>query len=95
MIRTLYYSQAGEVRTDVQPQEFGALLQDASGLLWVDLEAEPAEVCDPILWKRLAFTRWPWTTPFRNRTCPRWTTGDRTSTSCCTPSSVNQAATNG
>ena len=55
MIRILYYSQTGELRTDVQPQELGGLLQGGSGLLWVDLAAEPVATCEPILLETFGF----------------------------------------
>jgi len=49
MIRTLYRTPGGRVRSDVRPEEFAALLQEAGGLLWVDLAGEPKDVCEPIL----------------------------------------------
>ncbi len=49
MIRSLFYAQDGQARTDVAVEEFGALLKDPGGLLWVDMAVEPPEVCEPIL----------------------------------------------
>ncbi len=49
MIRSLFRAQDGQVRTDVAAEEFGPLLRDPDGLLWVDMAAEPPEVCEPIL----------------------------------------------
>ena len=49
MIRTLYRTPGGRVRSDVRPDELSALLQEAGGLLWVDLVGEPNEACEPIL----------------------------------------------
>lgn len=49
MMRILYFSGTGELHTDVTPEALPGLLQDESGLLWVDLREEPAEVCMPIL----------------------------------------------
>jgi magnesium transporter len=49
MIRSLYYTRDGRVRADLAPEAFPAALQDAQGLLWIDMSCEPAEVCEPIL----------------------------------------------
>ena len=49
MIRSLYYSQDGSLRTDLSPDELAVALQDTRGLLWVDLAAELPEACLPIL----------------------------------------------
>ena len=49
MIRAIYRPQTGPVRTDLDPHEFRAALQDSPGLLWVDFVEEPPEVCEPIL----------------------------------------------
>jgi magnesium transporter len=49
VIRSLYCTQDGEIRTGLEPSEFAAALQDPHGLLWVDLIAEPVAVCEPIL----------------------------------------------
>ncbi|HEY4688421.1 MAG TPA: magnesium/cobalt transporter CorA [Anaerolineae bacterium] len=49
MIRALYRTSAGDIRTDVKPEDLGAALQDKDGLLWVDFESTPTEVDEPIL----------------------------------------------
>lgn len=55
MIRSVYCTQDGLVRTDLKPDEFDAARQDAHGLLWVDLVGEPPEVCEPILSQMFGF----------------------------------------
>jgi magnesium transporter len=55
MIRSLYRSQDGLVRTDLQPGGFDAARQDPQGLLWVDLGGEPPEMCEPILQQTFGF----------------------------------------
>jgi magnesium transporter len=55
MIRSLYRTQDGNFRTDLKPDEIGAALQDAHGLLWLDLASEPPEVCEPILRETFGF----------------------------------------
>jgi Mg2+ and Co2+ transporter CorA len=49
MIRTLYRRHDGQIDTDIRPEQFTGALQDAGGLLWVDLADEPPEVCESIL----------------------------------------------
>jgi magnesium transporter len=49
MIRALYRTQAGHIRTDLRQEEFTAALEDDSGLIWVDLVDESPDVCEPIL----------------------------------------------
>jgi magnesium transporter len=49
MIRTLYRPSAGGIRLDLSPDALEAARDDAGGLLWVDLEAEPKEACEPVL----------------------------------------------
>ena len=49
MIRTLYFTGAGEVRNDIPQETLTTALQDEKGLVWIDLQKEPAEVCTPIL----------------------------------------------
>jgi len=49
MIRSIYRTHAGQIRTDLRPDEFTSALQDTDGLLWVDLVCEPRDVCAPIL----------------------------------------------
>jgi len=55
MIRSLYRAQDGQMNTDLRPDAYGTALQDPNGLLWVDLDNEPAEVCEPILSKTFGF----------------------------------------
>ena len=55
MIRSLYRTQDGQIRTDLTVDEFAAALQDADGLLWVDLSCESAETCEPILRQTFGF----------------------------------------
>ena len=55
MIRSLYYAQDGTVQTDLDPAEYSAVLVDGEGLLWVDLQDEPNEVCEPILREAFGF----------------------------------------
>jgi magnesium transporter len=49
MIRSIFYTPGRELRTDVSPEEFPALIQDREGLLWVDFSGEAPEVAEPIL----------------------------------------------
>jgi magnesium transporter len=49
MIRSLYCTSDGQVRTNLAADEFDAARQDPHGLLWVDLFGEPPEACEPIL----------------------------------------------
>jgi len=55
MIRSLYCTSDGQVRTDLPPDEFDAARQDPHGLLWVDLSGEPPEACEPILLDTFGF----------------------------------------
>jgi len=49
MIRSIYRTHSGQIRTDLRPDEFTRALQDTQGLLWVDLVGEPRDVCAPVL----------------------------------------------
>jgi magnesium transporter len=49
MIRSIYRTGDGQRHMDVDPGEYAAALKDNEGLLWVDLESEPPEVCEPLL----------------------------------------------
>jgi magnesium transporter len=49
MIQLLYRTGAGEIQTDLTPASIPTALQDAEGLLWVDISDEPQESCEPIL----------------------------------------------
>jgi magnesium transporter len=55
MIRSLYRTKDGGLRTDLRPEEFPAALGDADGLLWVALQGESPEVCEPILRQTFGF----------------------------------------
>ena len=55
MIRSLYRSSDGQLRTDLGPHEFERALQRTGSLLWLDLEDEPADICEPILRDIFAF----------------------------------------
>jgi magnesium transporter len=49
MIRSLYFTQDGALETNLDPQDFPRVLQDKTGLLWVDFEATPPAEDEPIL----------------------------------------------
>jgi magnesium transporter len=49
MIRSLYRTPDGKLRTDLQPDEFAVALTDSRGLLWVDFSGTPPEEDAPIL----------------------------------------------
>jgi magnesium transporter len=54
MIRSLYRTRAGKIRTDLTPAEFAAA-KDAHGLLWVDFCGTPAEDDAPVLLNTFGF----------------------------------------
>jgi magnesium transporter len=49
MIRSLYYTPRKPVRKNIPPQEFGKLIRDKRGFLWIDFTGETPEVAKPIL----------------------------------------------
>jgi magnesium transporter len=49
MIRSLYFSSRGEIREDLQIEEFRIAMSDTRGLLWVDFEATRSETDEPLL----------------------------------------------
>ena len=49
MIRSLYYTPRKPVRKNIPPQEFGKLIRDKRGLLWIDFIGETPEATKPIL----------------------------------------------
>lgn len=49
MIRSLYYNPRRPVRGNIPPQEFGKLIRDKRGLLWIDFIGETPETTKPIL----------------------------------------------
>jgi len=55
MIRILHRNAAGDLRTDLSLAELPAAFTDTQGLLWVDFEGEPPEVCQPILTQTFGF----------------------------------------
>jgi magnesium transporter len=55
MIRSLYRTQDGQIRTDLRSDEFRAALQDMEGLLWVDMVSEPPDACRSILHDTFGF----------------------------------------
>ena len=55
MIRSVHLSQDGQFRTGLGVDEIAAALKDTSGLLWVDLRDEPAEVSKSILRETFGF----------------------------------------
>ncbi len=55
MIRSLYHTADGQNRANLPPGEFAEALGDSQGLLWVDFEGEPPQVCEPILRETFGF----------------------------------------
>jgi magnesium transporter len=55
MLRSVYRTPEGPLRTDLSPEAFAAVLRKPDTLLWVDLDGEPAEVCEPILRQAFGF----------------------------------------
>ncbi len=55
MIRSVYRTKDGTVRTDFAPDKFAAALREARGLLWVDFEETSPEVDEPILIETFGF----------------------------------------
>jgi magnesium transporter len=49
VIRTLYNAGDGALRSDLSSEEIAGALQNAQGLLWLDMVGEPAENCAPLL----------------------------------------------
>jgi magnesium transporter len=49
MIRSLYRTSDGHCSANLDPEGYRAALQDPEGLLWIDFEGEPDQVCEPIL----------------------------------------------
>jgi len=49
MIHTLYRAVDGTLHTDLPKAKWPVALRDDAGLLWIDLVAEPSDVCRPIL----------------------------------------------
>ncbi|MBN1136301.1 MAG: magnesium/cobalt transporter CorA [Anaerolineae bacterium] len=55
MIRSIHRSEDGQCRFDLKPDDFALAITDESGLLWVDMQAEPPETCEPILRQTFEF----------------------------------------
>jgi magnesium transporter len=55
MLRSLYFTQDGKLKTDLNQIDMAFALQDQSGLLWVDFEAVPEAETEPILHKTFGF----------------------------------------
>jgi magnesium transporter len=49
VIRSLYRSKNGDLRVGLGAADIASALRDPSGLVWVDFESEPPEVCEPML----------------------------------------------
>jgi magnesium transporter len=49
MIRSLYLTNDGLIKTDLPVEAFPAALEDPDGMLWVDFEATPPESDEPLL----------------------------------------------
>jgi magnesium transporter len=49
MIRSVYYAHGQPPRSGLGVDQFASVLKEEGGLLWVDLAAEPPDVCLPIL----------------------------------------------
>jgi magnesium transporter len=55
MIRTLYRPKGGSPVLELSSEQFAEALRDKDGLLWVDFQGEPPEVCEPILLNTFGF----------------------------------------
>lgn len=55
MVRSLYRTQDGNMYTNLLIADLILALQDPDGLLWVDLSAEPKDICKPILEETFGF----------------------------------------
>jgi len=55
MIRCVYCAPDGHLRTDLELDEFAAVMQEVEGLLWVDLVDEPKEACLSVLRETFGF----------------------------------------
>jgi magnesium transporter len=55
MLRAIYLSSDGHLRTDLEKIDLAFALHDTAGFLWVDFEAEPAQDCQPVLLKTFGF----------------------------------------
>lgn len=55
MIRLIYRTYDGRIRTDLQLDELADALADLKSLLWLDLVEEPPATCEPILLETFGF----------------------------------------
>jgi magnesium transporter len=55
MWQSLYYTQDGKLKTDLNQIDMAFAMQDQTGLLWVDLEAVPKAETEPLLRKTFDF----------------------------------------
>jgi magnesium transporter len=49
MMRTLYLTQDGQLHPNLTADDLFRAAQDPEGFLWVDLDREPLDSCEPIL----------------------------------------------
>lgn len=55
MIRAMYYSKDGKVRTDLNPMDVAFAFQEPESLLWVDFDGATPEESEPILTQTFRF----------------------------------------
>jgi magnesium transporter len=55
MIRALYRTPEGKIRTDLTPADYPAALKESAGVLWVDFEDTPPQEDEPILLHTFGF----------------------------------------
>jgi magnesium transporter len=55
MLRSLYFTQEGKLKTDLNQIDMAFALQDQAGLLWVDFESVSDAETEPILRKTFGF----------------------------------------
>jgi magnesium transporter len=55
MLRSLYFSQEGKLKTELNQIDMAFAMQDQAGLLWVDFEAVPDAETEPVLRKTFGF----------------------------------------
>lgn len=55
MIRSLYRTADGQIKTDIQVSEYLNAIQDPSSLLWIDIFSEPKHVAENILLDTFSF----------------------------------------
>lgn len=55
MIRSLYFSKDGQLRTGLEVDEFSPAMREPESVLWVDFEGTPPEMDEPILREKFCF----------------------------------------